>query len=146
MNRTSRHPMRRILLAAVVLVALVGVFVVRLVDIQVVRAAELNEEAEGRRSTDVTVYGARGDIVDTNGNVLADSVMRYDIAVSPKNANAGPITRNQPDPADPSKTTSVDVPLEQSAAELGAVIGLTGEQVQQVIVAVSYTHLRAHET
>jgi cell division protein FtsI (penicillin-binding protein 3) len=103
MNRTSRHPMRRILLAAVVLVALVGVFVVRLVDIQVVRAAELNEEAEGRRSTDVTVYGARGDIVDTNGNVLADSVMRYDIAVSPKNASAGPVVREQPDPTTPTR-------------------------------------------
>ena len=50
MNRTSRHPMRRILLAAVVLVALVGVFVVRLVDIQVVRAAELNAEARGPRA------------------------------------------------------------------------------------------------
>lgn len=133
MNGTSRHPMRRILLAAVVLVALVGVFVVRLVDLQVVRAAELSEEAEGRRSQSVTVYGARGDIVDRNGIVLADTVMRYDIAVSPKNANAGPIRREQPDPQDPAKTVPVDVPLEQSAAELGAVIGLTGEQVQAII-------------
>ena len=135
MNRTSRHPMRRILLAAVVLVALVGVFVVRLVDIQVVRAAELSEEAEGRRSTAVTVYGARGDIVDANGIVLADSVMRYDIAVSPKNASAGPIVRQQPDPDDPDATVPVDVPLEQSAAELGAVLGLTGEQVKGIIDA-----------
>ena len=135
MNRTSRHPMRRILLAAVVLVALVGVFVVRLVDLQVVRAAELSEEAEGRRSTAVTVYGARGDIVDANGIVLADSVMRYDIAVSPKNASAGPIVRQQPDPDDPAKTVRVDVPLEQSAAELGAVLGLTGEQVKGIIDA-----------
>lgn len=133
MNDTSRHPMRRILLAAVVLVALVGVFVVRLVDLQVVRAAELSEEAEGRRSQSVTVYGARGDIVDRNGIVLADTVMRYDIAVSPKNANAGPIRREEPDPQDPAKTVPVDVPLEQSAAELGAVIGLTGEQVQAII-------------
>jgi len=135
MNRTSRHPMRRILLAAVMLVALVGVFVVRLVDLQVVRAAELSEEAQGRRSTTVTVYGARGDIVDANGIVLADSVMRYDIAVSPKNAAAGPIVREEPDPADPAKTRRVDVPLEQSAAELGAVLGLTGEQVQAIISA-----------
>jgi cell division protein FtsI (penicillin-binding protein 3) len=131
MNRISRHPARRMLLAAVVLVALVGVFVVRLVDIQVVRAAELSEEAEGRRSTTVTEYGARGDIVDANGTVLADSVMRYDIALSPK--NAGPIDREEPDPADPSKTRSVEVPLAQVTAELGAVLGLTGEQVQGVI-------------
>ena len=37
------------------------------VEIQVVRAAELSEEAQGRRSTTVTEYGARGDIVDANG-------------------------------------------------------------------------------
>lgn len=133
MNRISRHPTRRMLVAAVVLLALVGVFVVRLVDIQVVRAAELSEEAQGRRSTTVTEYGARGEIVDANGTVLADSVMRYDIAISPK--NAGPIDREEPDPADPSKTTSVEVPLAQVAAELGAVVGLTAEQVQAVIDA-----------
>jgi cell division protein FtsI (penicillin-binding protein 3) len=133
MNRTSRHPMRRILLAGVILVALVGVFVVRLVDIQVVRAAELSAEAEGRRSTDVKVYGSRGDIVDANGVVLADTVMRYDIALSPKNASAGPVVREEPDPANPEKTKRVKVPLEQSAAELGALVGLTGEQVQAII-------------
>ena len=131
MNRISRHPIRRIIIAAVVLVALVGVFIVRLVDIQVVRAAELSAEAEGRRSQTVTDYGARGDIVDANGTVLADSVMRYDIALSPK--NAGPVDRDQPDPADPSKTTSVEVPLAQVAAELGAAVGLTAEQVQGII-------------
>ncbi|AWB95325.1 penicillin-binding protein 2 [Agromyces badenianii] len=135
MNRTSRHPMRRILLSAAVLVALVGVFVVRLVDIQVVRAAELNEQAQEARSEPVTVYGARGDIVDANGKVLADSVMRYDIALSPKQAVKGPVARDEPDPADSEKTKRVDVPLEQVAAELGAVVGLTGDQVQGIISA-----------
>lgn len=133
MNRISRYPTRRVLLAAIVLVVFVGVFVVRLVDIQVVRAAELSAEAEGRRSTTVTEYGARGDIVDAAGIVLADSVMRYDIALSPK--NAGPVDRDEPDPADPSKTTSVEVPLAQLTAELGAVLGLTGDQVQGIIDA-----------
>ncbi|MFB6608809.1 peptidoglycan D,D-transpeptidase FtsI family protein [Agromyces sp. NPDC056379] len=135
MNRTSRHPMRRILLSAAVLVALVGVFVVRLVDIQIVRAAELNEQAQEARSEPVTVYGARGDIVDVNGKVLADSVMRYDIALSPKQASKGPVAREVADPDDPEKTRKVDVPLEQVAAELGAVVGLTGDQVQGIISA-----------
>ncbi|MDQ0575124.1 peptidoglycan D,D-transpeptidase FtsI family protein [Agromyces albus] len=131
MNRISRHPMRRILIAAVVLVALVGVFVVRLVDIQVVRAAELNVQAEDARSQPVTTYGARGDIVDANGKVLADSVIRYDIALSPK--NAGPVDREVPNPADPAKTTTEKVPLEQVAAELGAAVGITGEEVLAII-------------
>jgi cell division protein FtsI (penicillin-binding protein 3) len=135
MNRTTTHPMRRIIVAAILLVALVGVFVVRLVDIQVVRAAELSEEAQGRRSVTVPIYGTRGEIVDGNGTVLADSIMRYDIALSPKNATAGPITRREPDPADPDATVSVEIPLEQSAAELGALVGLSGEQVQGIISA-----------
>lgn len=135
MNRTSRYPMRRILFSAVVLVALVGVFVVKLVDIQVVRASALNVQAQDARSVPVTVYGARGDIVDANGQVLADTVMRYDIALSPKQAMKGPVTRETPDPDDPDTTTKVDVPLEQVAAELGAVVGLTGDQVQGIITA-----------
>ncbi|GAA4382008.1 peptidoglycan D,D-transpeptidase FtsI family protein [Agromyces bauzanensis] len=133
MDRITRHPGRRILLAAVVLIAFVGVFVVRLVDIQVVRAAELSEEAQGRRSQTVTEYGARGDIVDAAGIVLADSVMRFDIALSPK--YAGPVERDEPDPADPSETTSVEVPLAQLAAELGEMVGLTGDQVLGIIDA-----------
>ena len=135
MNRTSRYPMRRILVFAVVMVVLVGVFVVKLVDVQIVRASELNVQAQDARSVPVTVYGARGDIVDAAGQVLADTVMRYDIALSPKQAMKGAVTREQPDPADPDKTIEVDVPLEQVAAELGAVIGLTGEQVQGIIAA-----------
>lgn len=136
MNRISRHPMRRILAAGALLVVLVALFVVRLVDIQVVRASALNEQAEEVRSTaPITVFGARGDIVDRNGTVLADSVMRYDIALSPKNAKKSEIWRDEPDPADPEKTIQVKVPLEQTAAELGAVVGLTADQVLGIIAS-----------
>lgn len=84
-----RYPARtrgRLVLALVVVLALVGVFVVRLVDLQVVRAADLSEQAAGRRGVESTVYGQRGEIADTNGVALADSVMRYDLKVDPANA------------------------------------------------------------
>ncbi|MBM7830777.1 cell division protein FtsI (penicillin-binding protein 3) [Agromyces cerinus] len=135
MNRTSRHPMRRILLSAAVLLALVGVFVVRLVDIQIVRAAELNEQAQDARSEPVTVWGSRGDIVDANGKVLADSVMRYDIVLSPKQASKAIVEREVPDPDNPDKTKDVVVPMPELAAELGEVVGLTGDQVEGIISA-----------
>ena len=86
MVQNSRRSRRRIVLAVLTLLALVSVFVVRLVDIQVVRADALNAESKDRRSIAVTTYGARGDIVDTNGVVLADSVERYDITASPRNS------------------------------------------------------------
>jgi cell division protein FtsI (penicillin-binding protein 3) len=119
MNRISRHPIRRMLLAAVVLVALVGVFVVRLVDIQVVRAAELSEEAEGRRSMTVPVYGVRGEIVDANGIVLADSVMRYDITMSPKQAMG--------------EEPAVSAVLLDSATQLAGALGIQPEVITTII-------------
>ena len=61
--------------------------------------------------------------------------MRYDIALSPKNASARSHRARAARPRRPRQDRRVDVPLEQSAAELGAVLGLTGEQVKGIIDA-----------
>ena len=86
MARTNMSSKRRIAATVVVLVAIIGVFVVRLVDIQVVRADTLSADSLGNRSVERTVYGSRGEILDANGIVMAGTVMRYDVALSPKNA------------------------------------------------------------
>lgn len=82
----SRRSRARITLAVLAIFAVVAVFVVRLVDIQLVQADELNAEALEKRAQELVTYGVRGDIVDTNGAVLANSVDRYDITASPKSA------------------------------------------------------------
>ena len=127
--------MRRVIAAGLALVLMVGWFVIRLVDIQVVRAAELNEASQDVRSQTRVIHGERGAIVDANGTVLAESVMRYDIALSPKQAMIGPVVREEPDPADPSKRVRVEVPLEQVLSELGAVIGRSAEELRALIDA-----------
>ncbi|MGX5695365.1 peptidoglycan D,D-transpeptidase FtsI family protein [Agromyces soli] len=124
MKNTSRYPMRRVVVAGALLVAFVAVFVVKLVEIQVVRADEYNAEAEQVRSVENTVYGARGDIVDANGTVLAGSVMRYEVTISPAQAQAG-------EADDPGQ-------LARGAADLGAALGIPSEQITgQVATALA---------
>jgi cell division protein FtsI (penicillin-binding protein 3) len=82
----TRRSRARISIAVVMVFAVVGIFLVRLVDIQLVQADELNAEAHDKRAQSLVTYGVRGSIVDANGAVLADSVERYDITASPRNA------------------------------------------------------------
>ena len=80
-----RRSRRRLALAIVMVFAVVGIFAVRLVDIQLVRADQLTSDALNKRAIKTPTYAARGDMVDTNGVVLANSVNRYDVIVSPAN-------------------------------------------------------------
>ncbi len=119
------------LAATLLLVMVLAVsFVVRLVDIQVVRAADLNHEAEGNRSIPVTTYGVRGDIVDANGVPLATSVMRYDITAAP--ANIGEFDRI--DEQGERVRITVGAALEEIAAITGQDAAALKAAVQQTMV------------
>jgi len=83
-----RRTGRRLAVTVVAVFALLAVFIVRLVDIQVVQAEALTKAAQARQEYTQTIYGARGEIVDTNGVVLAASVDRFDITASPQIAKA----------------------------------------------------------
>lgn len=108
----------------VVITLVVGVFIGRLVDIQVVRAADLNQEAAGNQTKTIEVDGTRGAIVDSNGVLLADSVMRYNMTMSPKNVKPFPRETD-----DGEKIVSV----EQAAGEIGAITGQTVEQILAIV-------------
>lgn len=116
----SRSSRRRTFFTVVVLFAVIGVFLVRLVDIQVVQADSLTADSVGNRSVGQVVYGSRGEIVDANGVVLAGTVMRYNITMSP--VNATPFKRT----VDGKK---VEVSVADAAAEIGAATGQTGEAI-----------------
>lgn len=83
MNR-SELVSRRIGLLLLAIAGVIALFVGRLFWIQVVDGPRLSAEARDRQSLAQTLYGTRGEIVDTNGVVLAESVERYDITASPK--------------------------------------------------------------
>ncbi len=82
----TRSIRRRLSIAVVVVFAIIATFIVRLADLQVVRADELHGQAAQQQTIAQTTYGTRGSIVDANGAVLADSVERWDITASPKDA------------------------------------------------------------
>lgn len=86
--RARRRQTRRLVCAGVVLTALVGIVAVRLYDVQVVKAASLNAQSAQARDRTRTIPGIRGNIVDANGNVLATTVTRYTVSMSPVNAAA----------------------------------------------------------
>ena len=109
----ARRTRRRVAVTILLVVAVFAVFVVRLVDIQVVRADDLNTDSLAKRSIAETTYAARGDIVDTEGNVLAGSVDRFDITAAPNLLDE--FTRTA---EDGTKTT---VPVEKAIAELSEI-------------------------
>lgn len=125
--RQQRSSRRRLAIAIILTFAIVGVFVVRLVDLQVVRAAEFNAESLDKRAIEVVVAAPRGEIVDANGVVLADSVTRYDITASPR--NTGPFTRK----SDDGKST-VKVSVLEALTEIA---GLTGADANSLLLAVT---------
>ena len=84
--KSKKSTRRRTSVALLIVLALVSSLVYKLFDIQVVHASSLTAQAAERRGTAITLYGARGDIVDQNGTVLAGSVLRYDFIASPVNA------------------------------------------------------------
>ncbi|HEX5859134.1 MAG TPA: penicillin-binding protein 2 [Microbacterium sp.] len=125
-TRATRSPRRRTVVALGVVLAILIAFVVRLVDIQVVNADEhVADSVKMSLGASRTLYGTRGAIVDEAGVVLAGSILLYDAQLDP--SNVGPVERKAAD------GTEVEVPWEETSAEIAAVTGQTPEEVQKIV-------------
>lgn len=123
-----RMSRRRLSLTVIAVFAIMVVFVIRLVDIQLVQASELTKLADAHRMQTVTTYGTRGDIVDSNGVVLADSVDRFDITASPRNVSAEGFDRRNKD----GSTTKISL-----SDAIGEIADLTGADPQALKTALT---------
>lgn len=134
-SRAIRTPRRRTVVALAVVLVILGAFVVRLVDIQVVNANDhVNDAEEFATGASQTLYGARGEIVDANGSVLASSTVLYDVQIDPMLAAQG-IDRTD---ADGNTVLDGDgnaqkVPWPELAARIGAVTGQSAADVQKIV-------------
>ena len=120
----SKQTRRRTVASMVLVIALVAVFVVKLVDIQIVQASAYNAEALGKRIIPSVIFSERGTIVDANGIVLAGSVMRYNITISPKNTKDFLRVTDRAD---------VTISPQQAAVEIGAITGQKPEDILKIV-------------
>ena len=119
---------KRIRIFTAILVVVSLAFTWKLVEFQVVRAAEINKISKEKRSVTRTIPAVRGSILDSEGNVLARTVNRYDINAAP--INVLPITRTV-------NGQTLTISVEQQIAEIAAVLGLTVEDVTAKVAGKS---------
>lgn len=119
----------RLRLLLTVSTILIIVFLIRLIDFQIVRAEAISELSYEKRAMSRTVEAKRGDILDSNGNVLATSVYRYDINAAPAIVRA--VERNVQGVA---QVISVD----SLAAELASILGEDVAVVSQKLSGTSH--------
>jgi cell division protein FtsI (penicillin-binding protein 3) len=126
MKRTRRAGLR-LTLTMVAVFAILALFTGRLFQLQVVEAPHLDREAAQHQTKTVTTPGVRGSIVDDSGVVLALSVDRFNITVSPVQIIAGYDKK----PNDPSTLVSLDTSL----ARIARVTGLPASDLKTIIEA-----------
>ncbi len=131
---TPGEPKKRLraIFAFVAIVAVV--FSIRLVDLQVVQAGEINKISFANRSVTRTIPALRGDILDSNGTVLAHTVYRYDINAAP--SKVSPVLRSV-------SGQEVQVSVEQVASELATILDMDAADVMQKIIGTTeYSNIK----
>ncbi len=126
-TRATRSPRRRTVVALLVVLIVLVAFIVRLIDIQVVNADDHETDARNlAMGAGATLYGTRGEIVDTTGATLATSSSIYDVKIDPKLAIAG--LKRWDDSGD-----AVTVPWPDVAADIADVTGQEPALVEKIV-------------
>ena len=134
-TRATRSPRRRTVVALAVVLAVLAVFVLRLVDIQVVNANDHVADAQSFATGESrTLYGARGEIVDADGTVLATSTVLYDVQIDPLLAVKGVAQQDaEGKTVRDADGAAVMTPWTELSAQVAAVTGQSAEDLQQIV-------------
>lgn len=99
---------------------LVVAFLVNLVNFQLISAPAINAVSSANRDVTRIVEAERGSILDSDSEVLAKSVYRYDINVSPK--KIGPVERQV-------NGATVTATVDQMATRIANILGKTKAEI-----------------
>jgi len=80
---------RRYLFLTLLVIFTLAIFGVRLFFYQVVDAQSINKEAESAMVVNRTIKAVRGEIEDSAGNILASTILSWDVNIDP--VNTGPV-------------------------------------------------------
>nr|WP_157884213.1 penicillin-binding protein 2 [Arthrobacter alpinus] len=103
----------------------------RLVMVQGLDVGNMAQAAENQRTVEQTLPAVRGKIIDAKGNVLAESIIRFDITVAQNNlAEVEDFEHREVNP-DTGEVTKTVYTKDQGLAQLAGVLGLTFEDVKK---------------
>jgi cell division protein FtsI (penicillin-binding protein 3) len=80
---------RRYSIFVAIVLCVLGIFVLRLIWVQVIDAKSINDISNEARQTTRTIPAIRGNIIDSEGHILATTLISWDVNVDPK--NVGPV-------------------------------------------------------
>lgn len=124
-TRATRTPRRRTVVALAVILAILAAFVVRLVDIQVVKADEHVAQSLEFIAHRTAIPGERGSVVDSDGSVLAESVMVYDAQLSPQVIRLLEEDEKNPPP----------LPWAEASTRIAEIMGLDADELRADVAA-----------
>ncbi|MFD5225842.1 peptidoglycan D,D-transpeptidase FtsI family protein [Microbacterium sp. NPDC058342] len=124
-TRATRGTRRRTVVALAVILTVLAAFVFRLVDIQMVHADD--HIADSNLDSTRSIPGARGDIVDENGTVLASDAFVYDAQLDPK------LIQDYEDEPDPKKKPELS--WAEASERIAEIVGMTGDEVRAIVAS-----------
>ncbi|MFM5905057.1 MAG: peptidoglycan D,D-transpeptidase FtsI family protein [Micrococcales bacterium] len=133
-NQPPSQEVMRLRRVSLVVGLVLCAFAFRLLQFQIIQAPEINKVSFDKRSVTHTVPAVRGSIVDAQGNVLARTVLSYDINVDP--SMVSPFTRKV-------NGFETQVTVEQAAQELATLLKVDVAEISKKLVGTSrYANLK----
>ncbi|ACL39553.1 Peptidoglycan glycosyltransferase [Pseudarthrobacter chlorophenolicus A6] len=142
-NGKAPNPTRRLRLGLGIMLSLLLVVGGKLFLVQGLDVGGMAEAALNKRMTETVLPAERGSILDANGTVLANSVIRYNVVVD-QQLNTKTETFRRLDKVD-GKEKLVEVSRDQGLSELAAVLGMDKDAIVKAVTGESRYYIVAKD-